>query len=160
MKTLNKKEMRDLMATLIANGATVKTFAKIARIQAEQAIAETPIITILKDGTKETVNTAMPGDWIVTNPGGEKYVVPQEKFHKKYEPAPELGNGWYKPTGGVQKFLEMDEDIVFVCSWGEEQVILAGGYINVTNLDDIYGIAKAEFFETYKECDEAGNFIS
>lgn len=117
------------------------------------------IETILADGTRETTNTANAGDWIVTNPGGEQYIVPSAKFPKKYEPAPELGDGWFKPTGGVQKFLELSEDTSFVCSWNEEQFIAAGGMINVTCLDDIYGIARQEFFDTYKECDEDGSFI-
>lgn len=106
----------------------------------------------------ETTNTANAGDWIVTNPGGEKYVVPAAKFPKKYEPCPELGDGWYKPTGGVQKFLELTEDTTFICSWGEEQHIKAGGFVNVTDLSDIYGIARDEFFDTYKECSEDGIF--
>ena len=101
----------------------------------------------------------MPGDWILTNPGGERYVVNPTTFAKKYEPAPELGKRWYKPTGGVAKFLETTEDMTFVCSWGAEQSIDAGGFINVTSLEDIYGIAREEFFDTYKECDLEGNFI-
>lgn len=160
MKTMNKAEMRNFVESVIANGANVKTYAKFARVQAEQATEETPIVTVLANGKQETTNVAKCGDWIVTNPGGEKYVVGADKFSKKYEPASELGKGWYKPTGGVQKFLETAEDLSFVCSWGEEQSINAGGFINVTCLDDIYGIARQEFFDTYKECDENGQFIS
>ena len=160
MKIFNKSEMKSFVENAINNGAVVKTYAKFARVQAEQATKETPIITILANGLQETTNTAMAGDWIVTNPGGEKYVVTNSKFLKKYEPAPELGDGWYKPTGGVQKFIEATETLVFVCSWGEEQTINAGGFINVTCLDDIYGIAHQEFFDTYKECDKQGQFIS
>ena len=107
MKTLSKNEMREMVAGLIANGAIVRNFAKFARIQAQCAKGGEVIETVLSDGTKETLNTANAGDWIVTNPGGEKYVVPAAKFPKKYEPCPELGDGWYKPTGGVQKFLEL-----------------------------------------------------
>lgn len=153
-----KNEMRANIESLIANGAEIKSYAKFARVQAVCATGGERIETILADGTKETTNVAAPGDWIITNPGGEKYIVPAAKFPKKYEPAPELGENWYKPTGGVQKFLELTEDTVFICSWGEEQFIKAGGMINVTNLDDIYGIARDEFFDTYKECDENGNF--
>lgn len=159
MKTLNKSEMREMVAGLIANGAVVKNFAKFARIQAQCAEGGEVIETVLADGTKETTNVANAGDWIVTNPGGEKYVVPAAKFPKKYEPCPELGDGWYKPTGGVQKFLELTEDVSFICSWGEEQFIQAGGFINVTDLGDIYGIARQEFFDTYKECLEDGTFL-
>lgn len=159
MKTMNKVEMKNFVENLIANGAAVKTYAKFARIQARPASEGEVIETVLADGTKETTNTANAGDWIATNPGGETYVIPAAKFPKKYEPAPELGEGWYKPTGGVQKFLELEEDTSFVCSWGEEQFIARGGMVNVSDLDDIYGIARDEFFATYKECDEDGNFI-
>lgn len=158
MKTLSKNEMRAMVQSLIANGAAVHSFAKFARIQAVCAKGGEIIETILAAGTKETSNVANCGDWIVTNPGGEKYIVPAAKFPKKYEAAPELGEGWYKPTGGVQQFLELSEDVSFVCSWDEEQFIAAGGMVNVSNLDDIYGIAKDEFYSTYKKCDAEGNF--
>lgn len=158
MKTLNKKEMREMVEGLIANGATVRNFAKFARVQAVQAKGGETIETILADGTKETTNTAETGDWIVTNPGGEKYIVSAAKFPKKYEACPELGTNWYKPAGGVQKFIELAEDLKFVCSWNDEQFIAAGGFVNVTDLADIYGIARDEFFDTYKECRENGEF--
>ncbi len=158
MGTMNKNEMRVFVEGLIANGAVVKTYAKFARVQAREAQEGEVIETILADGHKETSNKANAGDWIVTNPGGESYIVPGNKFGKKYEPAPELGEGWYKPTGGVAKFLQVTEDISFICSWGEAQNMRAGSFINVTSLDDIYGIAEQEFHDTYKECDAEGNF--
>ena len=145
MKTLSKNEMRTAVESLIANGAVVKNYAKFARIQAIEAVGGEVIETILADGTKETSNTAN---------------VPAAKFPKKYEAAPEIGDGWFKPTGGVQKFLELDEDTKFICSWDEEQFIAKGGFVNVSDLSDIYGIARGEFFDTYKECDAEGNFLN
>ena len=160
MKTYSKNEMREVVEIAIKNGASVKSYAKFARIQAVKALGGEVIETILADGTKETTNTANAGDWIVTNPGGEKYVVDGAKFSKKYEPCPdELGEGWFKPKGGIQKFLKLREDVQFICSWGEEQFIAAGGFVNVTDLNDIYGIAETEFNSTYKEVDESGRFI-
>ena len=158
-KTLNKQKMKSFVENALADGATVKNYAKFARVQATQALEETPIVTILQDDTKETTNTAMPGDWIVTNPGGEQYVVSEEKFSKKYEPAPKLGDSWYKPIGGVQRFMQISEDMDFECNWGV-QSIGAGGYINVTDLSNIFGVGADEFVTTYKECDDEGNFIS
>lgn len=32
--------------------------------------------------------------------------------------------------------------------------IAAGGYINITNLDDVYAISKRDFEDTYKFVDE------
>lgn len=158
METLSKTEMKNFVENAIANGAVISNFAKFARIQAKEAAGGEEIITVLADGTKETTNIANAGDWIVTNPGGEQYIVPGAKFPKKYEPCTDLGEGWFKPTGGVQKFLELVQDTQFICSWDEEQFISAGGFVNVTDLGDIYGIAKEEFYATYKTCDEAGKF--
>ena len=158
METMDKNEMRGFAEGLIANGAIVKTYAKFARVQAREAQEGEVIETILADGHKETSNKANAGDWIVTNPGGESYIVPGNKFGKKYEPAPELSESWYKPTGGVAKFLQITEDISFICSWGEAQNMRAGSFICITSLDDIYGIAEQEFYDTYKECDAEGNF--
>ncbi len=158
MKTLNKAEMLNYVENQIANGANVSLYAKFARIQAVKAKGGEKLITLLANGKPETTNTANAGDWIVTNPGGEQYIVIPTVFAKKYEPAPELGDGWFKPTGGVQKFLELSEDLSFVCAWGEEQFIAKGGMINVTDRGDIYGIARDEFFGTYRKCDKDGKF--
>ncbi len=49
------------------------------------------ITTTLKDGTVETTNTAQSGDVIVTNPMGEEYVMPMEKFAARYEPTDASG---------------------------------------------------------------------
>lgn len=155
----NKEEMKNNVENLIANGTPVKSFSKFARVQARIATAGEVIVTILASGKKETSNAANEGDWIVTNPGGEMYIVPGAKFPKKYEACPELGDGWFKPTGGVQKFIQLSERTIFVCAWGEEQDIDAGGFINVSNLNDIYGIAPQEFVDTYKECNEDGTFL-
>lgn len=124
-----------------------------------QSSQKQTITTTQANGTAETTNTANIGDWIVTNPGGERYVINAAKFPKKYEATPELGDGWYKPTGGIQKFLELVEDTSLVAPWNEVQFIAAGGLLNVTDLNDIYGIAREEFFSTYAECDEQGNFL-
>ncbi len=95
---------------------------------------------------------ANAGDWIVTNPGGEKYIVPGEKFAKKYEPATELGAGWFKPTGGKQPFVQITQDMEVIAPWGEVQTLKKGGFLHldVNNPADVYGVAEKEFHDTYK----------
>ena len=127
-----------------------QTYAKFARIQATQAQGGEAIETVLADGTKETANIANAGDWIVTNPGGEQYIVSAEQFAKKYEPAPELGEGWFKPKGKPQQFVQIQQDLTFVAPWGKEQFLRKGSYLNVTDLSNIYGVAEEEFLATYK----------
>ncbi len=128
----------------------VDTYAKFARVQAVQAKGGEEIVTVLADGTKETRNVAKAGDWIVTNPGGEKYIVPEAKFAKKYEKALDLGEGWFKPTGGSAQFRQMKYDMTIIAPWGEEQVFKKGAYLNVTDVNDLYGVAEQEFNDTYK----------
>ena len=140
------------LAPLVKKGVfgNAKTYVKFARIQAVQANGGEAIETVLADGTVETSNVANAGDWIVTNPGGEQYIVPADKFAKKYEAATDLGAGWFKPKGGPQKFVQIPRDMKVMASWGEEQTLKKGAYLNVTNPEDIYGVAEAEFHDTYK----------
>ena len=128
----------------------VDTYAKFARVQAEQAKGGEEIVTKLADGLTETRNVAKPGDWIVKNPGGERYIVPGDKFAKKYEAAADLGEGWFKPTGKPQQFRQIKQDMVITASWGEKQVLRKGSFINVTDMNDLYGVAEKEFNDTFR----------
>ena len=140
------------LAHLIESGSFGRSdmYAKYARIQARQAKAGESIVTVLADGTRETKNVAKAGDWIVTNPGGEQYIVNAENFAKKYEAAMDLGNGWFKPKGKPQKFVKINQDLSIMASWGEKQFLRSGDYLNITNPSDIYGVAAKEFNDTYK----------
>lgn len=145
-------------------GAEQKQYAKFAKVFAMQGVPGESIQTTMSNGLVETTNmvsvdekTGEP-DWIITNPAGEKYIVPDSTFHKKYESF-DLEQGIYKPKGGVQKFIQIDEDISFTAPWGEKMTITAGGYINTTDFNDIYGVQKDEFLKTYAECNEKGEFF-
>ncbi len=155
----NKVNISEFVKNIIADGVPIKTYAKFACIQAKQATKKTFVETVLVNGKKETINTAKKGDWIITNKDGEQYIISAKAFMQKYEPNHELGNGWYNPIVGVQRFVETPVTITFICSWGEEQTIDAGGFINISSPENFYGVARQEFFDTYKECDPDGNFI-
>ena len=123
-------------------------FKKNVVIGAVQATAETPITTILADGHIETTNTAKPGDFIVTNPSGEQYVIGEEKFKSKYEPIADQP-GTFKATGEPIKAIQIDSDISFKAPWGEDMNMRTGDYIVDAGNGDRYGIAQKEFNETY-----------
>lgn len=138
-------------------------YAKFALITAVQGKVGQRLETVMKNGLVETVNIVSvdektnQSDWIITNPSGEQYLVKDSTFKKKYE-ALDLDNNVYKPKGGVCIFVQTNEDISFVAPWGEKMNISKGGYLNITNLDDIYGVQQDEFNETYAECDKNGKF--
>lgn len=139
---------------------------KSSRIIAREGILGEEIKTFVENGTLETINTVKENknhiDIIVTNanPDGSPiidingntntYILPFETFDKKYEFdfKSEYGN-IYKPKGGAQKFVEIPDNIEILASWGEKQFLKKGSFLNISNYEDIYGIAKEEFLKTY-----------
>lgn len=120
------------------------------------------LTTYVQDGTVETINHANCGDWILTavDPDTGKpvldaagrtntWAVPDETFKKKYDTSRFDKNGNFSPKGGTQTFARLPEDVSFSAPWGEQQNVKAGGYINITDPEDIYGIARDEFYQTY-----------
>lgn len=90
---------------------------------------------------------------VVDNNGHiNEWIIDDATFTKKYE-SDSNGTDVYKPKGGVQTFVQINEDIT-IFQWGEEMTIAKGGYINITNLDDVYAISKRDFEDTYKFVDE------
>ncbi len=147
MKIYKTHEIISLINKLINDGTPIIQAIKISYVKAYQATKEEKIITILRNQTTETQNTAKPSDWIITNPDGEQHIVTNENFMKKYIATK---NGYFKATDNVQKFIEIPFDISFICAWDEKQFIAKGGMLNISNLDDIYGVAKDEFRKNYQ----------
>ena len=111
------------------------------------------------DQVKLDATTDEPG-WIVTkvdedgnlivdnNEHLNQWIIDDSTFKKKYEvdlDNPEL----FKPTGGPQVFVQINDNII-LNQWGSDMQIAAGGYINITNPDDLYGISQRDFEDTYR----------
>ena len=120
---------------------------KIAKVTAIQVKESTVVETIMKDGHKETINVATPGDYIVTNPSGEKYVIKEKNFSERYK---HIENDTYQSLGRPTNACRVDNNISFVAPWGEKMYIKEGGYLIINKPDDIYGIQEEEFNETYE----------
>lgn len=118
------------------------------------------------DGNLEAVEVCGEGQWILTkadsdgNPIIDDYGhtntwrVDDDVFKSKYEVKNMTPSGYVLPVSNPQMFIQIDKNVAIMKPWGENgalvpQTIAAGGYLNITNLDDIYGIAVAEFNETY-----------
>ena len=136
-------------------------YAKFGTVEAKIADKQEVVETKLTDGTVETTNTAEVGDAIITNPGGERYVVRADKFAKKYEATDQ--EGVYRATG-ISRAIENPEgvDIQITAPWGETQIgkadCLVMTMFDPANPDEIsqdrYIIAHDEFLETYKPYEE------
>ncbi|MBR0113056.1 MAG: hypothetical protein IJM02_04850 [Clostridia bacterium] len=126
------------------------------------------IATYVSNGILETVNTVIldengePGIVVsMADSDGKKiiddnghtntYIVDRNTFNEKYLDADKVSEDeqLFKPKGGTQEFIQTSEDISFTAPWGKEENLKAGGFLNITNLDNIYGIAYEEFMRTY-----------
>jgi hypothetical protein len=68
----------------------------------------------------ETVNIAHVGDWVVINPDGEKYVLPEEQFFARYI-ATEIKDV-YKSTGFIRAIQNpFGFPIEILAPWGKPQ---------------------------------------
>lgn len=139
----------------IKNGELLpEEYIKIAPITARRGQIGEKVSTIMANGMHETDNavtadpqTGKPG-WIVKSIGGEEYIVPDSTFCRKYELVDEK-KMLYKSKGNPIIAVQIDDDISFIAPWGEMMNIAAGGYIVLSECENIYGIQGKEFAELY-----------
>ena len=100
--------------------AEAPVYKKQGRVKARPAIVGEGITTTLESGAKEAVNTAKEGDWIVTNPSGEQYIIGEQKFLGRYEATDE--NGVYSAKGYCRAIPNpFGKPIEIMASWGSPQ---------------------------------------
>ena len=100
-------------------------------------------------------------DWIATKIGKDgsvlvdehgnknEWIITDTVFWQKYRQDQEHP-GYYVPVGVSQTFLRLPEAIT-LRQWGEECMrVDAGGYINVTDKNNIYVISQRDFEDTYE----------
>ncbi len=118
------------------------------------------VVTKLADGSTETRNTAKSGDAIITNPGGEQYIIGAEKFSKRYE-SKDGEEGVFIATGHCRAIDNpWEQPITMLASWGEMQngqtdCKIADTYDVSTKVlgGEPYIIGRTEFLQTYKLVD-------
>lgn len=159
------ENIADYVKELTDAGVEAITAEKFARIAARQGqVGETVTSWSVDSEGKPIVEkeaTVAEGDWVATkmdedgqpivDPNGHtnEWIIDDETFHKKYEDDP-AHPGVFKPIGGPQQFMRTSEAIT-INQWGEDMNVDAGGYINVTDPNDIYVISERDFTDTYKE---------
>ena len=167
MEEFIRVDAREFAVTGMEKGDLVPvTAVKFARIVARPGTMGEEVVTYSQDGIVEKVDTVKldeatgkPG-WIATKvdeKGGaivdeqgnkNEWIISDSTFQKKYEVDPE-NPALFKPKGGPQQFVQLPINVT-VTQWGSEMNIAAGGWLNVTNLDDVYGISQRDFEDTYR----------
>lgn len=135
--------------------AAAPIYRKKGLVTARDAEAGERITTTLADGTKETTSrAAVAGDKVITNPGGEEYLIGGDKFATRYEPTDVPGQ--FRASGRIRAIPNTTgEEVEITAPWGEVQV---GGpncvFATAVETDgsptaDRYIIGRAEFTATY-----------
>ena len=100
--------------------SSADVFKKQGRVNARPATEGEKVITTLANGQEETVNTANAGDFVVTNPSGEQYIISGEKFLNRYQETDE--EGVYQAKGSCRAIKNpFGKPIEIMASWGEPQ---------------------------------------
>lgn len=175
MEDYTKVEVVSYVKQGIENGTMVPRQAKkTARIVARPGIVGETVVSWSVDSqgneiqekvaqVQVDIQTNQPG-WIVTkvdeqgnvivdnNGHSNQWIIDDTTFKKKYEIDSE-NPSLYRPKGGFQIFVQITDNII-LNQWGSDMQIAAGGYINITNVDDMYGISQRDFEDTYKFTDD------
>lgn len=166
------ENLQGYVQELLNNGSQIVVGEKTARIAARPGIPDKERIIswsvdrngkpVLEKEAVVSVDESGVPDWVVTkideqnqeivdaNGHLNQWIISNVNFRKKYEAVSEIP-GVYKSVDGPQKFLYLQEGI-HVVQWGGEWNVDAGGYINITNPDDLYVIAGRDFNDTYRVC--------
>jgi len=143
-RIISQQEAADLYLPQIEQSG--KEYKKFTQITARPAVAGEVIETITSDG-KETTNTAKSGDYVVTNIGGEEYILSGDTLKKRYE---SLGNNRYQAIGECKGIVYTGKPTQFMATWGEAMVLKPGDMIVTGDGKEVYRIAIKEFKETYR----------
>lgn len=157
---------------MIASGAPIVLAEKMGKIKARPGIVGERVTSWSTDSKgyeileKEAVvkldENGTPG-WVVTkiddncevvidqNGHSNQWIIEALIFKRKYEETD--SPGIFKPAGGIQKFLKLLEAISIV-QWQEEMNVDCGGYVNITDHEDMYVISCRDFEETYHVLEE------
>ncbi len=156
-----KELLQRVLPLMEAHG---KVYRKHKHVFAKKAIGGEAVQTVTADGL-ETSNTASKGDFIVKNQTGaaETYILPEDKFKARYAFLKESEDGFseYIPTGVVHA-IEMTPTLLkaqgwpnefhFEAPWGEQMVVKKNDFLACPpELNEVYRIARKEFYETYRE---------
>ena len=151
-----------------AAGRPIATAEKKGRVLARMGRPGEELAVYSQGGTLESMQVVQEGSVLLTKAGEDgkpivdehghenTWQVAEATFRKKYEvPGGPIQDGMLaKPAGGPQKFMRVDEDIAVMVPWGEggapvPLAVEAGGWLNVTDRNDIYGVSARDFSDTY-----------
>jgi hypothetical protein len=95
-------------------------YRKFGMVHARPAKTGERLATITASGLTETERTANEGDWVVTNPTGEIFIIPESTFLSRNEKTDQ--EGVYSAKGFCKAIKNpYNKPIEIMASWGEPQ---------------------------------------
>jgi len=160
MDYLPKDKIIELFNRINAGGVYQKQGVMLAR----PAQPGETVITVVA-GRIETLKPTFAGDWVIQNiminSSAERYPISGEKFVNRYDRSDEVlmveGQTWFKVSakGQIIGGFYTGPTVKFEAPWGEDMILEEGDFLGTPypNKDpnDIYRVARMEFFQTYGE---------
>lgn len=157
-----QNEIKQMVIPLLKSKG--KNYRKFKKVLARKAKGLENISTITQDGL-ETTNQANLGDYIVKNQtdAEEEYVMSPKKFKDRYKYRKRSKSGYneYEPKGRIialevnKSFLKkfrLASEFKFEAAWGSAMIVKERDFLVCpVGGDEIYRIARKEFFETYEK---------
>lgn len=94
-------------------------YKKFGKVKVRPGVAGEEIVTRIA-GQEETRNTVKEGDYVMTNPGGEEYILGSEKLASRYQKTDE--DGVYEAKGFCRAIPNpFGYPVEIMASWGSPQ---------------------------------------
>ena len=136
-------------------GEVVRTYSQDGIVESEHVVKidETT-------GLPQMILTKLDknGDVVIDEYGHENswiYKKCESQFALDYPT--QLREGVYVPAATPRILLPIVMDVL-IPQWGSLEAVAAGGWLNITNLDDIYGVSGRDIDETHIILGEAKDF--
>lgn len=147
--------------------AKVVTAMKTNGVVARKSFPNEVVTVYTENGNVEAEQVCEEGSWVVTRADKDgkavvddyghvnSWKMSDEEFRSNYDVESMDVKGYVRANRDPQTLMQVDKNIAIMKPWGENgkmipQTLDAGGYLNISNNDDIYCIAKNEFDETYE----------
>lgn len=154
-KSVYAEKSQGVLARKVKAGERIDVYSQNGQLEAPE---------IGREGCYLLTKAGLDGKAIVDDYGHvNAWQAEESVFRKKYDvPEGDLkGETFVKAKGGKQEFLQTMKDIALMVPWGDNGSLIPltvdkGGYMNVTNPTDIYGISERDFKDTYSVMPVAG----
>ena len=130
-----------------AEGKSIVEKVDTVKIDPSTGLPQMVLTKLDKDGNVVVDEFGHENSWIYQNT--------QEQFEIDYPT--QLREGVYVPSAKPRIMVPIVMDVI-ITQWGSDEKIAAGGWINITDLNDIYGISQTDFDDTHVIVGEATNF--